>query len=168
MRAPILGAITKRGVAAGYTVVRFNFRGVGESTGNYGYGIDELLDVAAAVEYAESLGQPVAGICGWSFGAATALRWQAVAGSSLRYVGIAPPLDSPLTPGLPEPTELEPATRGFLVGERDQFVDVAALRAYAESIDASFTVYPSSDHFFVFRHERLAEDVLRIVDSQLG
>lgn len=166
MHAPILVAIAKTAVAAEYTVVRFNFRGVGNSTGEFGHGVAELLDVAAAVTYAEALDQPVVGICGWSFGAATALKWQATAGSNLPYVGIAPPVDSPLTPGLPEPTDLMPAMRGFIVGERDQFVDVAALEAYADSINASFTTYPSTDHFFVFRHERLAADVLRILDSQ--
>ncbi len=166
MRAPILEAIAKTAVASAYAVLRFNFRGVGTSTGTFGGGVDELFDVAAAVSHAESLGHPVVGICGWSFGAATALNWQAASGSSLTYIGIAPPVDNPGTPKLPDPSGLMQARRGFIVGERDQFVDTAALEAYAASIDASCTVYPSADHFFVFRHDRLSRDVLRIIESE--
>jgi alpha/beta superfamily hydrolase len=35
----------------GFTTLRFNFRGVGESEGSYGEGIEEKEDVRAAVEY---------------------------------------------------------------------------------------------------------------------
>ena len=165
MRAPIIASIAKRAVAAGYTTVRFNFRGVGQSTGAFSQGVGELRDVAAAVGFAETLEESVLGICGWSFGAAMALKWQALSGSGIDYVGIAPPVIGTLTPQLPEATELSPATRKFIVGARDQFVDVEDLESYAASIGASVEVYPSSDHFFVFKHDRLAADVISAFDS---
>ena len=168
MRAPILVAIAQRAVSAGYRALRFNFRGVGESAGSFGGGIDELVDVAAVVAHAETFDEPLAGICGWSFGAATALNWQASSGSGIPYVGIAPPVSGPLTPPLPEPSRLAPAARLFIIGARDQFVAIEDLEEYATSIDASVVVYPSADHFFVFKHENLAEDVITAIGSQSG
>ena len=163
MRAPILGAIAKRAVGAGYRVVRFNFRGVGESTGTFGHGVDELGDVAAAAAYAATFDEPVSAICGWSFGAAAALNWQAAVGSQIPYIGIAPPVASPLSPHLPEPARLSPASREFIIGARDQFVAVEDLERYAVSIEASVVVYPSADHFFVFKHDKLADDVIAAI-----
>lgn len=160
MRAPLIGAIAKRAVEAGVDVLRFNFRGVGASTGSHGAGVAEIEDITAAVDFMGNRDVPVIGIAGWSFGAATALRWQAETGSDLAYVGIAPPVTSPLTPPLPHASELTPALRTIIVGQRDQLIDVDELERYAESISAAILRYETADHFFVFRHERLADDVL--------
>jgi uncharacterized protein len=160
MRAPLIGAIAKRAIESGVDVLRFNFRGVGESTGSYGGGLAEIEDVTAAVDFMRDRHTPLIGVAGWSFGAATALRWQAATGSDLTYVGIAPPVTSPLTPPLPLARELSPARRTIIVGRRDQLIDVDELETYAESIGAAFVPYDTADHFFVFRHERLADDVL--------
>jgi alpha/beta superfamily hydrolase len=160
MRAPLLAAVGELALATGYRVIRFNFRGVGASTGTFGNGLDEMLDITAAVAYASALGEPLMGIAGWSFGAATALRWQAQASSSIPYVGIAPPVASPLAPFLPEPGDLPPARRRFIIGERDQFVESSELATYADSIGAEFLQYAATDHFFVFRYDRLARDVV--------
>lgn len=160
MRHPILGAIAKEALIRGLVVVRFNFRGVGESTGVHDDGIGEISDIASVADFVGRELPPLVGIAGWSFGAAAALIWQARAGSTVRYVGIAPPVRSPLTPRLPEPDELEPAARLFIVGERDQFVNVDALAVYAGSIGAEFEAYKGSDHFFVFKHDKLATDVV--------
>jgi len=160
MRAPLLITVATTAINAGYRVVRFNFRGVGSSTGTFGNGIDELMDISAAMNHASGYGEPVLGICGWSFGAATALAWQAATDSSVPYVGVAPPVTSPLAPSLPRPEDLVPARRLFIIGERDQFIEPEALASYAESIDARYVAYASTDHFFVFRYERLADDVV--------
>ncbi|GMQ94393.1 MAG: alpha/beta hydrolase [Acidimicrobiia bacterium] len=163
MRAPILIAIAEHATAVGFDVLRFNFRGVGESTGAHGDGLAELNDVDAAMSYASGLNAPIAGIAGWSFGAAVSLDWQARTGSTVPYVGIAPPVNSPLTPPLPEATELADARRGFVIGERDQFIGADELAAYAESISAQIIRYPGTDHFFVFKHKQLAEDVVGLI-----
>jgi alpha/beta superfamily hydrolase len=163
MRAPMLGAIAKHGVSEGFDVVRFNFRGVGGSTGVHGDGEAELRDVDAAMEFSSTLGMPIAGMAGWSFGAAVCLNWQAMKGSMVPYVGIAPPVNSPLTPALPDPASLAPARRAFVIGEKDQFILADELAAYAASISAEIIRYRGTDHFFVLKHQRLAEDVLKLL-----
>lgn len=160
MRHPILGAIAKEALAARLVTVRFNFRGVGESTGNHDDGIAEVSDVAAVADFVERELPPLVGIAGWSFGAAVSLIWHARSASMVPYVGIAPPVSSPLSPALPSPEGLVDARRTFIVGERDQFVDVDRLAVYAGTIGADLSIYKGSDHFFVFKHERLASDVV--------
>ncbi|NOX73087.1 MAG: alpha/beta hydrolase [Alphaproteobacteria bacterium] len=54
----------------GFTVLRFNFRGVGRSQGEYDQGVGELSDAAAALDYLQHL-NPNAKHCwvaGFSFG----------------------------------------------------------------------------------------------------
>ncbi|MES2144347.1 MAG: CocE/NonD family hydrolase, partial [Pseudomonadota bacterium] len=55
----------------GFTVLRFNFRGVGRSQGEYDQGIGELSDAASALDYLQAL-NPNSRHCwvaGFSFGA---------------------------------------------------------------------------------------------------
>lgn len=165
MRAPMLAAIATHAVEEGFDVLRFNFRGVDGSTGTHGDGHAELSDIDAAVTYATNLGLPLAGTAGWSFGAAVLLNWQAETRSQAPYVGIAPPVKSPLTPHLPNPSELADARRGFIIGERDQFIPADELEAYADSISAETIRYRGTDHFFLLRHKRLAEDVVRLIEN---
>jgi len=166
MRHPILGAMAKEAVQRGFVAVRFNFRGVGESTGVHDNGIGEVSDIAWVADFIDRELPPLAGITGWSFGAATALVWQARAASTVPYVGIAPPIRSPLSPALPVARDLPPARRNFIVGERDQFVNVDALAVYAGTIGAQIEIYKGSDHFFVFKHDRLADDVMAWIDPR--
>ncbi len=158
MNAPLIAALARHMTREGWAVLRFNFRGVGDSTGTWGGGEAEVADVAAAVRAVRSRhpGLPTH-LAGWSFGAATALRWQAAAGDNSPYVGIAPPVDSDLTPRLPSPEDLAAANRTLILGDRDQFTTVDDLAAYAEAIGARLEVMKGSDHFFHFRDVRVAE-----------
>lgn len=168
MNHPLLEAIAAHATSSGFDVLRFNFRGIGRSGGTWDHGEGELADVDAAVTWAHANRQPVVGIAGWSFGAAMALVWQADTGSTIPYVGIAPPTDSLLTPMLPASDQLAPADRLFIVGNRDQFVDADELEEYATGIGASVTRYETADHFFIFRHDRLAADVVSFVSAVAG
>jgi alpha/beta superfamily hydrolase len=80
---------------AGVAVLRFNFRGVssprGTSDGEFGHGIQEQHDLAAAMDLVAARGLPAPWLLGWSFGTEVALKW------GLRYpiVGailLSPPL----------------------------------------------------------------------------
>jgi alpha/beta superfamily hydrolase len=60
-------------------VLRFNFRGVtsprGTSEGTFGEGVDEQLDLAAAMDFVEARGLPTPWLVGWSFGTEVALKY---------------------------------------------------------------------------------------------
>jgi hypothetical protein len=159
MTAPLMNGVTERLVAAAFSVLRFNFRGVGASSGAWDNGIGEIHDVDAAVEQAQGEDLPVA-ICGWSFGGATSLRWQAVSKSDLPWVGISPPVPPNSEYNMPGPADLSPARRTIIIGDRDQLINVEDSRAYADALGAEFHLMTGSDHFFYFREDRVAELVI--------
>lgn len=146
MHSPLMVAITRVLVARGHTVVRFNFRGSGESSGSHEGGVGELQDVAAAMDHARGLNLPL-GIAGWSFGGRMALSWLADANAEMPYVGVAP---QPV--GLPD--RLPPGPKRIILGSRDQVIDGEALQQYAVDQGIDLVLTPG-DHFFHGRGERI-------------
>jgi hypothetical protein len=60
--------------ARGMATLRFNFRGVGRSTGAYGDGVAEAEDVVAALAFLKERAAGPYWVIGYSFGAAVAAR----------------------------------------------------------------------------------------------
>ena len=72
----VVVAVCQALAEAGIASLRFNFRGVGRSEGEYGDGLGERADAAAALVYLRQLAAvdpDKVGIVGYSFGAAVAL-----------------------------------------------------------------------------------------------
>ncbi len=148
MMAPLMIGVTSSLVEHGFSVLRFNFRGTGASTGAYDHGSGELLDLDAAVGEAERTGLDLR-LSGWSFGAGVALNWLGRQQSSVPYSGIAPPVGS-------LPGTLPPGPKRVVVGTRDQVVDVEALRRYAEAHQIDLVLTPG-DHFFHGRSRKIGD-----------
>jgi alpha/beta superfamily hydrolase len=146
MESPVV--VTARDACArqGLATLRFDFRGVGASTGRHDDGRGEQDDVRAALaELRRQVGHHAAiALAGYSFGAAMAaavVKETEVAGLAL----IAPPLRlSALAPPA--------AVHGSLlvvVGDEDQYCPAAALEALRDSIPgATVAVIEGADHFF--------------------
>ena len=126
--------------------LRFNFRGVGASSGAHDKGGAERVDVAAAIEYlvAAAPDVPVL-LAGWSFGADVSLTVDddRVGGWFLA----APPLS------VVETTEMAarscPAPKVLAIGENDQFNPPAKAEATtAEWQNTSVVTIDRADHFF--------------------
>lgn len=155
MNSPLMIAITRVLVAHNHTVIRFNFRGVGESEGSHTQGELEIEDVAAAIRHAESFGHPL-GIGGWSFGAWMALEWLASARSDLPYAGVAPPPEN-------LPGELPTGPKRIILGSRDQVIDRRSLREYAVDHGIDIVLTPG-DHFFHGRGDRIGRLVAEALE----
>jgi alpha/beta superfamily hydrolase len=148
MMAPLMIAVTQKLVARGHAVLRFNFRGVGSSTGEYGGGEAEIRDVDAAVSVARDRSDSI-GIAGWSFGAAVALNWIIENEANIPYVGIAPPAN--LINGKP------PAgAQRIILGSREQVIDPEALKTFAIDNRIDLVITPG-DHFFHGRGKRIGD-----------
>lgn len=150
MHAPLMNAVADRLVAMGFGVLRFNFRGAGDSSGHHGGGRDEVADVDAAYHEAKERHPDVA-LAGWSFGGAMVLTWQATVGNEDPLVAIAPAVALAPTVGLAE------ARRRIILGDRDQLIEPDLIREYAATIGADLAVLEGSDHFFYFRHHQVAD-----------
>lgn len=88
---------------ADLAVLRFNFRGAssprGRSEGEFGDGITERFDLAAAIAFLADRGLPAPWLVGWSFGTEVALKHglqHEIAGAIL----LSPPLSRTTTPEL--------------------------------------------------------------------
>ncbi|MXU65870.1 alpha/beta hydrolase [Oceanomicrobium pacificus] len=77
----------------GFTCLRFNFRGVGRSQGEYDQGVGELSDAAAALDYLQAL-NPNAKHCwvaGFSFGAWIGMQLLMRRPEIAGFISVAPP-----------------------------------------------------------------------------
>jgi len=154
MRNPLVAALARAVAARGFYALRFNFRGVGASSGAWTGGTEEWKDIGDAVTHARGFmpGAPV-GVTAYSFGAFQTLRWIEEGGrvDGLALVGL--PLRSvdlsrrPLPP-VPDGT--------FIVAaENDQFGNAAELRA--ELPRARIAEVKGVDHFFVGKRDEVGE-----------
>ncbi|MEM7287106.1 MAG: alpha/beta hydrolase, partial [Actinomycetota bacterium] len=73
MHTPVPAALFQRAQELGLTALRFNFRGVGASSGTHDEGRAERRDVEAAVAHVASLTEAPLLLTGWSFGADVSL-----------------------------------------------------------------------------------------------
>jgi alpha/beta superfamily hydrolase len=132
--------------ARGIGALRFNFRGVGGSTGRHDEGRAERLDVAAALDAAITEAGPDTAVflCGWSFGADMCL---AVADPRHRgWVCVAPPLR--LVPAGEMAAPSDPRPKLLLVPEHDQFRPPAAASEATSGWTATEVVpIAGADHF---------------------
>lgn len=141
--------------ARGWTTLRFNFRGVGLSTGAYGDGLAEVADIQAAMSYLGSRQTSDRFVVGYSFGAAVAGRALATGVAAAGMIMIAPPIALMEMSFLPK----VPKLRLIIVGDRDEFCPLAQLeKVFADQPAAGrpeISVVPGASHFFAGREKPL-------------
>ncbi len=172
---PILWALRnelagKRSVAT----LLFNFRGTMGSGGSYGGGHEEVRDVRAAVDRVRdaAVGTPTI-VCGWSFGAAVALREAIVDERVTAVVLIGLPLkpNDVSLPTMPTAAELGSFARPalLLAGDGDEYCPPEDLRAYAAGFTAGrVEILSGTDHYLWRREREAAAIVGDFADGVLG
>jgi uncharacterized protein len=142
----------------GAPTLRFNFRGVGASTGAYDAGDGETGDTLAVIGYGrERYPHAVLWLAGFSFGGAVALR-AAREAQPARLITVAPGITTidvtaaraPLCPWL------------IVQGDADDVVPPAAVIAWAGKLapPPELVVLPGAGHFFHGRINELRDVVL--------
>jgi uncharacterized protein len=164
MRTPIMAAIARACAERGWFALRFNFRGVGASAGEWSGGRHETDDLAAAVDYARTIAPGISlGLVGYSFGAFQILAYLArggradaiaLVGVGTKDVGFAPRE----LPTIPDGT--------FIVAaENDQFGTAAELQTAVPH--ARVAAVRGVDHFFVGKRDEVgalvAEELARVL-----
>lgn len=166
MNNKVVSTLAKAFVDAGYISIRFNFRGVGLSQGQYDHGIGETADCLAVLEWVQQQrpSAPLA-LAGFSFGAWVALK----AGERIApilMVSIAPPVGfrdfsevrSPLCPWL------------AVQGMQDEIVDAGAVVAWLDqqSPRPEIIKMQNTSHFFHGMLLPLREHVKAFLQQQPG
>jgi len=157
MHNNVVGALVRCGLDNGVAALRFNFRGVGESEGEYEGGEGEMIDARAALDALKQLPEVSAEnivLAGYSFGAAIALR---VANGRDDLKGVI----AVSTPTVSGPLEEATASGPILLvsGDNDEYSDASALAAFEASLgqDIELHVVPGVDHFWWGSDDRLIE-----------
>lgn len=159
MKSPLLLAIRDALVERGWNVLRFNFRGVGGSEGEFGDGVDEVDDALAAVRFARSeLPDTPIAILGWSFGAAVAMKAAAREPEVEACVAVAPSIvpKPEVSRGVPEPGDLGLEVPLLIVcGANDDVTPPEDARRWAEEAGATYQEIGAANHFFWAKYEPL-------------
>jgi alpha/beta superfamily hydrolase len=145
MDSPVVNQMAHACARVGLATLRFDWRGVAGSAGaRSGESAHADEDYAAALEHlAESVRGPLA-VCGYSFGAAAALR------AAGRFPRVREAILVALPPSLIDAGALGDVRRALVIaGEEDEIASPDALRALvAHSRHASLVIVPEADHFF--------------------
>ena len=154
---------------AGLITLRFNFRGVGQSTGQHDEGRGERDDVRAGLDYLSSNYPDLKiTLCGFSFGARVGLE-----------VGIADPRVSYLI-GIGTPLNmynfefLQACRKPLLLvhGEHDEFGQVERVREMAAQLEkvtqVRLVVIPGAGHFFENGLDELKRAITGWITEQLN
>jgi alpha/beta superfamily hydrolase len=137
----------------GWSTLRFNFRGVGASTGSYGGGLAEIEDVAAAVTFLKSRVPGPCFLVGYSFGASVAARALVEGLDATGAVFISPPIAFMDLAFLPE----TPGLSLIVAGDRDDLCPLTDLKNLFRNRQPTvdLRVVSGTDHFFGGREEEL-------------
>ncbi len=158
MENPVVMRVAEVGSESGLSTLRFNFRGVGRSTGNHAHGQGEQDDLKIAMRALRSRlpeGCPL-GVAGYSFGAWIAAR---VAGSAIPMTAlclIAPPLS------MVDFGSFGGADMDILLvsGTRDPYCPQPGLVALAQRLPAArIDTVEGADHFFFGKLFQLGEAI---------
>lgn len=158
----------------GFSVLRFNFRGVGRSQGTYDRGEGELSDAASALDWLQMYNSNASTcwVAGFSFGAWIGMQLLMRRPEISSFVSVAPPAN------LYDFSFLAPCPSSGLVvqGTTDEIVPEASVKklvdklSHQRDISIEHSVVEGANHFFQGHLERLdsiTEDYIsRIQNNQ--
>jgi len=154
--------------AHGFLTLRPNYRGVGQSEGQYDDGNGETDDVLAVIRQlrAEHPGLPLA-LAGFSFGGfiqARAAARLAADGESVAHLILTGMPAGALSETLSYDTPAVPALSLVVHGERDERVPLANIFNWARPQELPVVVLPGAGHFFTGKLPGLRQ----VVDEYLS
>ena len=147
----------------GFSVMRFNFRGVGRSQGRYDGGMGEIGDAAAALDWMQTVNPGAGGLwmAGYQFGAFVGMQLLMRRPEISGWISVAPPA-SHYDFGFLAPC---PCGGLLLHGDADELVPEPAVRKLVDKLNTQkgvqvdYRVYAGADHVFASHADQVGEDV---------
>lgn len=158
-------------VRSGFSVLRFNYRGVGRSQGAFDNGTGELADAAAALDWMQSLHANASHcwVTGFSFGAWLAMQLLMRRPEIDSFISVAPPANiydfSFLAPC--------PSSGLLLQGTSDKTVPPEDVLKLSEKLIAQrglpieYQTIPGADHFFEGKLDELIAAVETYIATEM-
>ena len=158
-------------VERGFSVLRFNFRGVGRSQGTFDNGVGELSDAAYAFDWIQQFNSnsPFCWIGGYSFGALISMQLMMRRPEIEGFVSISPPA------GTEDFSFLAPCPSSGLIihGDNDTHVPLDAVKKLAQKLDGqknisvNLSIVKGADHFYKDNMDNLSKEVASYLDNSL-
>lgn len=155
----------------GFSVLRFNFRGVGKSQGEYDDGIGELADATTAMDWLQEQNQnaQIFWVSGFSFGAWIAMQLMMRRPEIMSFLTVSPPANKY------DFSFLSPCTASgcIIQGNEDTIVPEKYAAGLADkltmqkNIDIEYKVIENADHFFRDHQTMLQNLMNEFVSSRL-
>ncbi len=159
-------------VSRGFSVLRFNFRGVGRSQESFDHGQGELRDAAAALDWMQLYNPNAKGVwvAGISFGAWIGMQLLMRRPEIQGFVSVALPAN------LYDFSFLAPCPSSGLIvnGDCDSLVTTESVEKLVEKLklqrglDMAMEIMPGADHFFTGCLDRLNETIEQYLDRRLA
>jgi len=139
----------------GYSTLRFNFRGVEKSEGEFGNGQGEQQDVKEALKYLASLGKPKIDLAGYSFGAWVNALGLDTFEEAQRLIMVSPPVSFIDFSFL----EYSPKIKLVICGNGDEIAEYKKVEKMLPkwNNEALFRVIQGADHFYAGYEEALID-----------
>ena len=158
-------------VERGFSVLRFNFRGVGRSQGAFDNGVGELSDAAYAFDWMQQFNSnsPYCWIGGYSFGALISMQLMMRRPEIEGFVSISPPA------GTEDFAFLAPCPSSGLIihGDKDDHIPLDAVKKLAQKLDGqknisvNLSVVKGADHFYKDNMDNLSKEVASYLENSL-
>ena len=158
-------------VERGFSVLRFNFRGVGRSQGAFDNGVGELSDAAYAFDWMQQFNSnsPFCWIGGYSFGALISMQLMMRRPEIEGLVSISPPA------GREDFSFLAPCPSSGLIihGDTDAHIPLDAVKKLAQKLDGqknisvNLSIVKGADHFYKDNMDNLSKEVTSYLDNSL-
>jgi hypothetical protein len=161
MDNPVVTIMAAAYAGQGWSTLRFNFRGTGNSTGQHDEGTGEQGDVQAAIEHLIHKGYQTIDLAGYSFGAWVLAGWsRRRAPHPHRLVLVAPPLafiDFGAAP--------IPGLQHVLTGALDDLAPPGPIQTVLPqwAPQARLTIIPGADHFFWNHAQSLQAEMVKAI-----
>jgi uncharacterized protein len=154
---------------SGWATLRFNFRGVGASTGNHKGAQGDVEDLLSVFQTMQQQARKDAHLAGYSYGAWIGLRAMKQGLHPKSAILVSPPLDFLDFKGIEPP--LIPCL--VTVGDQDDFCSVESLRTWLASQPATegtsvVEILPGCDHFYWDSEKLLATKVSGFLRNTLA
>ncbi len=157
----VVESIARACRAKDYSLLKFNFRGVGGSSGRYENGIGERADVCAAVSCLQARGVINISLAGYSFG--TFVNVGAVRGGAAveKLILVSPPI-ALMDFGVPAPL---PALKLIVTGSHDYIAPSTLIEKVLPqwNPEAKLEIIAGADHFYAGYWQALTSRLLSYV-----
>ena len=159
----VVSGVFKKLIEHDCSCLRFNFRGVGNSTGSHSDGTGEVSDVHACIDFLIKEGFEKIVVCGYSYGAAIGCSAVNYSNKIIGFISIAFPWGFM---SIYKQKSQTSKPKLFIQGNGDEVAQFSQFQENYESYsDPKNSYILDTDHFYGGYEEQVGEEVLKFLND---